>query len=929
VRARTAVALVLSLTVLVSGATSLLAPRHLLLGSPSTAEPASPGIASIGPGPGNPHSLAHSLLFGLTNRTLPAATPAAGGPPTSAYIETPPPDLPGTTPTVIQFPQSITTCCIYQLFAAPVGTWGAIVFNYTGTAVGGVYDSSYRAYVDGAQILEGTTPEYGTWTVSKDLTEYSSLFHGTVNLTFLLSAALLGGHFVTNLSLSFYPVAPGAAPPIAPSAVVPLWEWNHTYLHAANAVLWANASVPTNVTNATLQLFVYGFGPTDEFWYSAQPGYRQAFVTVDGKLLATVLPFPYINTGGIDLFLWRPLLGDFTLDDRPYEVDVSGSIGMLEGSHLFGGNVSGSLNGNTWLIGGSLLLYTSPRAGAAQLTEYQYSAPPAATSSGTTFSNSASLTRLSTASTYSLSGGTENVTTVLSATSNNNQKLGGSTVGSRSTSTQNISMGETLSTTRWVNDSLGEAVTTRTLEFPFSADLGNVFLVVSSTGTTETVNFTTTVAAFHQEWRETDSTGVGASAATDGVAVRLDDLTTAAGTYSGQEQVNTQSGGATLLGLSGADSATSKLFTYSVLGSSPAYSYSHLLTAGASNPPPPNSVQKLLSNVVLNPLVAAAAVAPGTIDLGEAVAFSARVAGGSGGYVYDWLGLPTGCHPVDAPTVVCTPTSAGTVLPVVSVSDSSGNTTTVGAGVLTVHAALTAAALPERIAWDEGQSLNVTAAVSGGDVSTLSCAWAINDSVPSSPQSCAVPYSLSGNGVGGRTVTVTASDGTGAAMVSPELDLTVNPWPTVTVEETTNNSSALHKAGGAQFNATVVGGTPPYSYAWSVNGTNVSGVTGPLFVLSPTTPETIGIIVWITDAANATVATDELSVDVGAVEKAPTQTAGGGGSTVDYTGWYVALAVAAAAGVLFLLVLLMPKRPPGARRPPPRRPAPRRAPPAS
>ena len=904
-----------------SGAPTI-APSPLLEG------PGHPPAAVPAPTGGSVLQVDRATQFGLLNRSFGPVVPAAGGPPVSAIVETPPPIPPSTTPTIVSFPQAVVapaTCCIYEVFNAPVGTWGAIIFNNTGTAVNQVYDSSFRAYLDGNQILEGTTPEYGTWTVSKDLIQYAALFHGSVNLTFIMSAAVVGGHFVTNLSLAFYPVAPGTAPPPEPSSIVPLWAWNQTYIHSPKGVLYSNATVPDNATNATLQLFVYGFGPADEFWYSQMPGYRQVFVTLDGTVLATMLPFPYLNTGGIDLFMWRPVTGSFTLDDRPYEIDVTGALGLLEGTHELAANVSGIPNsgGNTWLIGGSLLLYTSAKAGPAASTAYQFRGGSHSESSGSTFDDSAASTGISYASTYSLGALSENVSTVLSATFSNDQTFSGVSTATTSNSHQNITMSESVATTTWRNDSSGSSTASRSLSFPFRMDLASLLVKVGSSGSTTTYNFTTAIPVFHQEWVELDSLGSGSGTPAAGATVRVDDLTSAAGNYSGREDAMS-GGGASVTAIYGTTAATSKTFSYSILGGTLPYSYTHTIVAAGNNPPGRFTAELVLTDLVTSPMVAAAAAVPGVIDLGQAALLNVEAAGGTGHYTYEWSGLPHGCTAADTATLVCTPSSSGTSFPLVTVTDSGGNSTLVAAGPLTVYPTLNVTLVPERSAWDAGQTFSVFPQIAGGDGIGLSCRWSVNGSAPGPAGSCLDPLELNGSGLGPRTVMLSAADATGTQATSALLTATVNPYPLVSVSAGSAEQSSLNLAGGAQFNATVVGGSAPFYYTWSLNGTNLTDFSGPVLILPPTGPVNVSIEVWVTDAANVTVRSGSSDFHIGAVPHKSGSSVGGGGSTVDETGWYVALAAIAAAAVLLLFLVLTPRKP---RPPPPRtgRPAQRRA----
>jgi hypothetical protein len=923
------VRLALAITVaLLFTLTGLASPVALAHSAPRPSAPTlgSPrGVPPPSPDPALP-VLPRDVRMGLLNRTLPIHL-ASGGLPTSSYPETPAPVLPNTTPMVISFPQDVTSCCVTQIFTAPPGPFAAIEFTYTGSIVMPVYDSSYRAYVDGVQIMEGTSPEYGTWTVQKDLTEYASLFQGSVNLTLLIGVATLGGHFVTNLSLAFYPVGPGFPAPPAPTEIVPLWAWNHTYLSTAGGTLWTNATVPDNVTNATLQLFLYGFGPTDEFWYSAQPGYRQAFVTVDGHVFGTAYPYPYLNTGGIDLFLWRPITGTFTIDDRPQSIDVSGALGLLEGTHEFGVNLSGGLgSGNTWLIGGSLLLYTAANAGPATSTAYAYSHPSPSHTSGSSFDDSSSTTTLAMSSSVTIGHVLTNLTTNLSGSFRNDQTLGGSSTSNPQTSTQNVSMDEQLETVTTASAPNGSAVTVRSTDFPFVIDLDNLDTLVSKSGNSETINFTTEITNFHQEWSEMDATGPGTVLPPDGPTARVDDLATAAGQYSGQETVNTVSGGATLNALFGSTSSISKSYTASVVNGDPSWSYAHLLSASGSDPPGPFNAQTLLGDSVEFPIAGAISASASFLDLGQSVNLSAIGIGGTGTYQYGWSSLPAPCVSADRPSILCRPGSPGTYRVALTLTDTGANNTTVSSEYLTVAPALTVGIVPARSAWDAGQNLSLTASVNGGSGVGDRCTWLINGSAMGLSSTCFTPFNLSGAQGTTTTVEILVTDSTGFTANSTIASFSPSEPPLVTVDQIAPATSPLRESGGLEFNGTILGGSPPYTLVWSIDGANVSGATSTWLDWYAPSPQNVTAILWVTDASGWIVGSTPVTAYGGvnsfAGHSGTTSTTGSG---TDETGWYVALIVAAITLPVILYLALA--RPPTSRRPPPpRRPAPPRPP---
>ncbi|MCI4336358.1 MAG: hypothetical protein L3K17_04060, partial [Thermoplasmata archaeon] len=413
------------------------------------------------------------------NTTLASATPDVTPPPTSGLISTPPPAIPDTTPVVMYFTNASQNCCVQANFTAPVGTWDLIVLNYTGQAVNGVYDSSYRAYVDQSMVLFGTTPEYGTWTVLKDVTEYTSLFHGTFNLTFLLGAAVTNVYFLTSVSLAFYPVPNGGHAPPEPNLIVPLWF--RVSITTSSPTIYVDTNLPTNVTNATMELYAYGFGP-DEFWYSQEPGYRNVEVAVNGTSLASVLPFQYINTGGIDLFTWRPITGSFTLSDRPYELNETAALGLLEGPHNLTARLLGVTLSSDWIVAGSLLLHTDANATAASSTSYAWSAPaPTIHTVGSTVYDETATVTYSYSSLVGLPGGPVNVSLERALTYSSAVTAGQSWL---TASWTNLTASEDASTNVTSAYSGGPVTQLLTTDFPLVMDIGDAFNQSSSNGGT-------------------------------------------------------------------------------------------------------------------------------------------------------------------------------------------------------------------------------------------------------------------------------------------------------------------------------------------------------------------------------------------------------------------------------------------------------------
>ena len=108
-----------------------------------------------------------------------------------------------------------------------------------------------------------------------------------------------------------------------------------------------------------------------------------------------------------------------------------------------------------------------------------------------------------------------------------------------------------------------------------------------------------------------------------------------------------------------------------------------------------------------DPTVSTPTASPGSGTAGQTVTFSASASGGSGGFSYSWTGLPPGCQSVNASSITCQPSSAGTYEVSVSVNDSNGYHVQSGDLRFSVAAASTFLGL----SWFEGYALIVEVAV--------------------------------------------------------------------------------------------------------------------------------------------------------------------------------------------------------------------------
>jgi hypothetical protein len=849
------------------------------------------------------------LLQGLLQHNM--SIPSAGPTPVSGYQETPPPPVPATMPTVLHVVANVSGCCGYVNQTPPGGPWDSVVLNYTGHVVGNdVYDSSFRAYIGGAEVLYGTTPEYGTWTVLQNVTQYESLLEPGANFTFILSAAspVGGGTFATTVTLSFYPPPGGAPVPLEPSKVIPLWT---KYVQASLPVVSGTATVPSDASAVSLQLWAYGMGSNsgDEFWWASPTPERAVELSLDGNPLAAVYPFPYVNMGGVDLFLWRPVPAAYTLCDRPYALNLTGAIGALDGTHTYNVTIGGRHAPDPWWTGGSLLVWTDPAVTGATLTSSGATWPSPNTVGGTVTST----TSFHDQSTLTTSAGPVNVSTTGSGSFREVQTQ--YTGGTNATSWANITQTSSLSTQTTVLGPNGTGFANSTRAFNFGTDLGNKFVESSSTGGGYPIigNATTYMLQFQQEWTE-----LGTTLSVDSMGVRSsssdavdNEVTGADGIFSVEEQLASATAQPTFLAYSLIQGSTPKYTAERTDGPLGASGYAHIMSASDYQPTDPNLAETILENrfdTVPLPLTASVRASPDPLDVGQSITILASVTGGVGTYAYSWTNLPSGCAASSAALIACAPTSAGTFLPSVAVADSSGDAVQTAPSVIVVSPALNATVGPSTPGSDVGRPLSFSAAITGG-TPPYACSWTVGGIVATDPCNASVPADTSVPG--SITAAVSVTDAAGEVANASSGSVTVHA-PLLLVWDPANATATVGVA--ATYSLTVDGGTAPFVLTWYEGSSALSGLNGTSATLVPTAVGNLTISVRVADAAGGSASSTPLSVTVQAARSNGTGPTSGGGSTGSDTTFWLAVGLGALAGVeaIFLIARRIPPRPPSA-----------------
>ncbi|MCD9640754.1 hypothetical protein HAX54_026282 [Datura stramonium] len=296
-------------------------------------------------------------------------------------------------------------------------SWNRVSLQFNASCRGVQYDRIAAVWLDGVDLFRTSTAEPTengvSWTVTKDVTRYSSLllkedislsvmlenlvndvytgvYH--VNVTFLyyevenmyvpLSTSstnrklrLVDDVFVDNPIISLLDLYEKPADliiPISGNGDNGFWFriQSDSELHGKSVV------IPKNTYKAVIEICV-SFHGHDEFWYSNPPdsyirvnnltsqsghgAYREVLMSIDQNLVGSVVPFPLIFPGGINPLYWDPIVSIGAFDLPSYDIDLTPYLGVLldDNSHFLGLKVVESLP--FWLVDANLHLWVDKR----------------------------------------------------------------------------------------------------------------------------------------------------------------------------------------------------------------------------------------------------------------------------------------------------------------------------------------------------------------------------------------------------------------------------------------------------------------------------------------------------------------------------------------------------------------------------------------
>ena len=270
------------------------------------------------------------------------------------------------------------------------GPWAAVVFEADWSVdAGRQFDRTAEVWVGGTNVYFGTTAEPShdvqrSWHTESNLTEYTPLFTisqpGRVDLGNLVNQTYTS-HIHGSAYLQFYPLAQNQNPPSTASLVLPMAAdptGGTVTLNSSTDQLAGTFTLPTNVERAYLDVFAQS-QHNDEFWYTCAPndvagellncgntGFREAQVSIDGRTAGVAPVFPWIYTGGIDPYLWRPIPGVHTLNFEPYRVDLTPFASILSNGQQH--TVAVSVYNADQYFSATAILLLYPDEGSTQIT---------------------------------------------------------------------------------------------------------------------------------------------------------------------------------------------------------------------------------------------------------------------------------------------------------------------------------------------------------------------------------------------------------------------------------------------------------------------------------------------------------------------------------------------------------------------------------
>ena len=224
---------------------------------------------------------------------------------------------------------------------------------------------------------------------------------------------------------------------------------------------------------------------------------------------------------------------------------------------------------------------------------------------------------------------------------------------------------------------------------------------------------------------------------------------------------------------------------------------------------------KVSITVYSDPTVSVSASSTST-DLGHSISLTASGSGGTGSYSYSWSSTSGSFSSTTVSNPTWTPSATGSVTLTLTFQDSAGYSITKDV-TISVGSALSVSLEDSKNPSDLGQSVIFTANPSGGSGTYPTYNFYMDGSSVLSGSGSQLSYDFTNSG--SYTIYVVVTDSNGITAQSGTITQTVNVDPSVSISSTQNPTDAGNTV---EFLSSVSGGTPGYSYSWSINGNSYS-----------------------------------------------------------------------------------------------------------
>nr|GEV59325.1 hypothetical protein [Tanacetum cinerariifolium] len=309
------------------------------------------------------------------------------------------------TSTDTTFTPSIT---VYYTPPPTTCKWSHAVLEFQAKCNGStpMHDRVAGVWIAGVELLRTSTAQPtdngSFWSVWKDVSKYNSIITTQDNSTSfsvmleILDNENLTGVYHVNVSMHFYDHNAFRFPLSSVVGDLEGYKKNRKLssidgngvgdmIEDESDVKTTSVRIDQRTYKAVLEMYISSHGD-EEFWYLTPPdsytksnnlvsgkgkgAYREVLLTIDGKLVGTVIPTPLIFTSGINPSLWKPAVAIGAFDQPSYDIDLTPYLGLLLGDKDHSIEFQVAEGGSYWLVGANMHIWLSS-SNVQAIVEYQ------------------------------------------------------------------------------------------------------------------------------------------------------------------------------------------------------------------------------------------------------------------------------------------------------------------------------------------------------------------------------------------------------------------------------------------------------------------------------------------------------------------------------------------------------------------------------